>query len=209
MEPPDFPPNSDVSRRVESKGLERITTSDATRKRKSLRRQFSEVFVAGDVKTATHYVIFDVVLPAAKDLLVDAISSGFEKLIFGEGRRRYRGMTTPQSGPYGHINYSRYSMASPETRMTSAERVLSRQARARHDFDEIILDSRTEAEEVIDRLFDLVGSYGSATVADLYELVGLASTHIDHKWGWTDLQGAGVDRIRHGYLLDLPEPEPL
>lgn len=209
MEPPDFPPNSDVSRRVESKGLERITTGDATRKRKSLRRQFSEVFVAGDVKTATHYVIFDVVLPAAKDLLVDAISSGFEKLIFGEGRRRYRGMTTPQSGPYGHINYSRYSMASPETRMTSAERVLSRQARARHDFDEIILDSRTEAEEVIDRLFDLVGSYGSATVADLYELVGLASTHIDHKWGWTDLQGAGVDRIRHGYLLDLPEPEPL
>jgi len=40
-------------------------------------------------------------------------------------------------------------------------------------------------------------------------LVGLAATHTDNKWGWTDLSGAGVSRIRGGYLLDLPEPEPL
>jgi hypothetical protein len=87
--------------------------------------------------------------------------------------------------------------------------VMSRQARARHDFDEIVLESRTEAEEVIDRLFDLVSRYESATVADLYELVGLASSHTDHKWGWTDLRGAGVSRVRGGYLLDLPDPHPL
>jgi len=42
-----------------------------------------------------------------------------------------------------------------------------------------------------------------------YELVGLDSTHTDHKWGWEELTGAGVSRIRGGYLLDLPEPEPL
>ena len=69
--------------------------------------------------------------------------------------------------------------------------------------------NRAEAEEVIDRLFELVSIYESATVADLYELVGLSSTHTDHKWGWTDLMGAGVSRIRGGYLLDLPDPEPL
>jgi hypothetical protein len=78
-----------------------------------------------------------------------------------------------------------------------------------HDFDEIVLSSRREAEDVIDRLFDLVGQYGSATVSDLYELVGLPSTHTDNKWGWEDARGAGVTRVRNGYLLDLPEPEPL
>jgi hypothetical protein len=72
-----------------------------------------------------------------------------------------------------------------------------------------VLDQRAEAEEVIDRLFDVVSRYGSASVADLYELVGLDSTHTDHKWGWEELTGAGVSRIRGGYLLDLPEPEPL
>lgn len=71
------------------------------------------------------------------------------------------------------------------------------------------MDERAEAEEVIDRMFELVSRYGSVSVADMYELVGLASTHTDNKWGWTDLSGAGVSRIRGGYLLDLPEPEPL
>ena len=86
---------------------------------------------------------------------------------------------------------------------------MSRQSRARHNFDEIVLDERVEAEEVIDRLFDLVSRYEAATVADLYELVGLSSTHTDNKWGWIDLTGAGVTRVRGGYLLDLPEPESL
>lgn len=86
---------------------------------------------------------------------------------------------------------------------------MSRQARSRHDFDEVVLTSRTEAEEVIDRLFEVVSRYGTATVADLYELVGITGTHTDNKWGWTDLRGAGVSRVRGGYLLDLPEPQPL
>jgi hypothetical protein len=93
-------------------------------------------------------------------------------------------------------------------RQSGPHRAISRQARSRHNFDEIVLDQRAEAEEVIDRLFDVVNRYESATVADLYELVGLSSTHTDNNWGWTDLTGAGVSRIRGGYLLDLPEPEP-
>jgi hypothetical protein len=86
---------------------------------------------------------------------------------------------------------------------------MSRRARARHDFDEIVLETRGEADEVIDQLYEIVSRYDSATVADLYELVGLASTHTDNKWGWTDLRGAGVTRVRSGYLLDIPEPRPL
>ena len=86
---------------------------------------------------------------------------------------------------------------------------MSRRARASHDFDEIILASRVEAEEVIDRLFDLVSRYESATVADLYEMVGVTGNFTDDKWGWTNIRGAGVTRVRNGFLLDLPRPEPL
>lgn len=210
METPDFPPNSEVSKKGRDKGLERITEGTVTRKRKSLRKQFLEVFVAGDAKSASRYAIFDIVLPAAKDMVVEVGQGFLEKLVYGDSRRRYRGMTHPQSGPLGYVNYNKpYSPIGGEHRILAADRVLSRQARARHDFDDIVLDSRTEAEEVIDRLFDLVSRYESATVADLYELVGLSSSHVDHKWGWTDLRGSGVSRIRDGYLLDLPDPEPL
>lgn len=206
MENPEFPPNSETSKNrvIEDKNIEQVTSSKARRKKRSLRKQFSETFVAGDAKSAVRYVIFDVLLPAAKDMVVEAGSQGIEKLIFGDSRRR--GARSPQAGSTGYISYNRLSMGD---RPGPPQRVMSRQARARHNFDEIVLDKRSEAEEVIDRLFDLVSRYDQATVADLYELVGLSATHTDHKWGWTDLMGAGVARIRGGYLLDLPDPEPI
>ena len=209
--PADFPPNSEASKRqVEAeKDITRVTSSEPVRRRRSLGKQFKEVFIAGDARSAVRFAVMDVVLPMARDLVFEAVSEGFQKLIFGESRR-YRGVTRPQAGEYGYVAYNRYSSTSaPPSRLTSPQRALSRQARARHDFDEIVLDSRVEAEQVIDELFEVVSRYESASVADLYQLVGLATAHTDHKWGWTDLHGAGVSRVRGGFLLDLPDPEPL
>lgn len=207
MERPEFPPNSEVSKRQQEKNIERVTTGEARRKRPSLRKQFRDTFVSGTIKGSLQFVVLDVLLPAAKDMVVEAVAEGAHKLFFGEGRR-YRGRSSPPpSGPYGHVNYTQY--AGPSATRPSSQRAMSRRARAAQDFDEIVLDSRTEAEEVIDRLYDLVGKYDIATVADLYELVGLPSGHTDYKWGWADLHGAGVSRIRDGYLLDLPDPIPL
>jgi len=211
MEPSEFPSNSEASKRrkLEDKNITQVVSGGAARRKKPLRKRFSETFVAGDAKSALQYVVMDVLLPAAKDMIVEAGSQGIEKLIFGDSRRR-RGSTPPMSGPTGYVNYNRspYTMGGSR-QSSSSQRAMSREARSRHNFDEIVLDDRSEAEDVIDRLFDLVSRYESASVADLYELVGLASTHTDHKWGWEDLAGAGVSRIRGGYLLDLPEPEPL
>jgi hypothetical protein len=206
MENSEFPSNSEKSKKgvPDGKNISPVVSSGASKRKKSLRKQFKETFVAGDARTAIRYVLFDVLLPAAKDTVVEAGSQGIEKLIFGDSRRR--GSTRPQTGPYGNIDYRRYSSGS---RFSGPERAISRESRARHNFDEVVLDERAEAEEVIDRLFDLVSRYEAATVADLYELVGLSSTHIDNKWGWTDLTGAGVTRVRGGYLLDLPDPESL
>jgi hypothetical protein len=208
MEIPDYPPNSEASKRraqEETKNIKRVTTEDPVRRRKPLRKQFSETFIAGDLKSTSQYVMFDVLVPAAKDLIVETFERGLEKLFFGDSRRR-GGITPPQSGPTGVVSYNRYAM---QSRQTGPQRTMSRMARSRHDFDEVVLQSRTEAEEVIDRLFEVVSRYGSASVADLYELVGISGTHVDNKWGWTDLRGAGVSRVRGGYLLDLPEPQPL
>jgi hypothetical protein len=203
----DFPPNSDASK-TEPRGekkIERVTTSEARRRKKPLRRQFSETFMAGDPRAAMQYVLFDVMLPAAKDMIVDAGSSYIEKLIFGDKRRR-GGSTVPQSGPMGYVSYHTKALTQGPPQ---PPRALSNRARARHDFDEIVLTSRAEAENVIDSLFDIMSQYERVHVADLYALVGFTSAHTDYKWGWLDLAGAGVSRVREGYLLDLPKPQPL
>ena len=46
-------------------------------------------------------------------------------------------------------------------------------------------------------------------MSDLYELLGIPGKYTDDNWGWTDIRGAQVRRIRNGYMLDIPDPEYL
>lgn len=88
--------------------------------------------------------------------------------------------------------------------------MLSNRSRMRHDFGDILIDSRREADEVIEMLYEILSRNESVSIADLYALTNIAPTHVDHKWGWTSLQGAKAARQRDGrFLLDLPEPVAL
>lgn len=203
-----FPPNSKKAetRAAEPKKIERVTSVNAVRRRKPLGTRFSHVFFGGDARGALEYTFTHVLIPQAQEMFLDAWTSVMEKRIYGDSRpKRYRG-AAPTSGPGGYVAYNVKPQRGDDR--PPMGKMLSRGSRARHDFGDIIINSRQEAEEVIDRLYDLVDKYDNASVADLYELTGLESTHTDFKWGWTDLRGARVGRTRQGgYILELPEPE--
>jgi hypothetical protein len=192
------------------KKVEKVTQSEVVRRKKPIGKKVSETFIGGDARSVWAFVAIDVLIPAAKDMIADAVSQGVERMIYGDARSTSRRSgRRPADGPY--VSYNRISKAQnrgvgPDPR---GHHQLSRRARASHDFDEIILATRVEAEEVLERLYDLVSKYETATVADLYDLVGITGSYTDDKWGWFELRGAGVTRIRNGYLLDLPKPEPL
>lgn len=201
-----FPPNSRKAEpRVEPKNLERVTSATAVRRKQPLGRKFAHIFFGGDARTAAEYMVASVLIPAAKEAIVEAASSGFEKLVYGDARPK-RGMRGgPPSGPLGYVSYNQRG---PVTKPQEPQGRLPRRTRARHDFDDIVINSRQEAEEVLERMYDALSKYDSVSVADLYELTGLKADHTDYKWGWRGLQGAQVARVRGGgYLLDLPEPE--
>jgi hypothetical protein len=100
-------------------------------------------------------------------------------------------------------------VSTPAGRPDAAVNVLSKQARATHDFNEVVIPDRGQAEQVLDTLVDVVSTYGVATVYDLYELLGITGDFPDQKWGWDDLRASRVDRVRDGYLLNLPRPKPV
>jgi len=79
---------------------------------------------------------------------------------------------------------------------------------ASHNFDEIIIESRPEAEMVLETLLDAAETYETATVADLYSLVGMTPSFVDNQWGWerADISTNAIRRVPQGYLLDLPKP---
>lgn len=204
----NFPPNSQKSKQPEpqEKDIKQVVSEPASRRKKGIGRQFRETFIGGDGKTAGRFMFFEVLVPSIKEAIVEAGREGLERLVFGDGRG-HKHSRTP--GGLGRVQYDQHFKNALGADPREKSRAMSQRARARHDFDEIVLSSLAEGNEVIDTLEEAVSRYGEVSVADLYTMVGIRSTHADHKWGWTDLRGASVARYRGNYLLDLPDPEPL
>ncbi len=71
----EFPPNS-LKSKVEPKQekiVERVTSEDPTRRKKPVSKQFSETFMGGNFRNAIQYMFISVLIPAAKDTIVDAV----------------------------------------------------------------------------------------------------------------------------------------
>lgn len=198
--------------RLEPEKPERIVEGKVITRKRPWQKKMVEVFFPERIDDVGEYILWEVLIPAIRDSMWEVASSGVDRF-FGAGSDRQtrsrRPSTRGNRGGYSsHTNYNRMS-EEPRTNLPHRGR-MSREARIKHDFDEIILESRAEAEEVIDNMFDWVEKYNAITVAHLYEMIGETGDYTDDKWGWTDIRGAGITRVRGGgYLLDLPKPEPL
>lgn len=106
----EFPPNSHKSRRQpdEPQKLERVTSVAAERRKRGLGRKFRETFIGGSARTAAEYTMLEVVVPAIKDTMAEALSSGIEKLIYGDSRPR-RGSPPSSYSTVGRVNYQQMS----------------------------------------------------------------------------------------------------
>lgn len=164
--------------------------------------------VAGDVQNIGDYILVDVLVPAAKNLIRDIIVGGTDRALYGTSVNR--GGVGPAFGLRGDVGgirtkYDKMATGGPG----EPRRVMSRESQARHDFDEVTLSSREEAYLVVEELINRCVRYGAASVSDLYDMLGVTGSFMDRKWGWTDLSTANVRQHRGGWVLDLPRPEPL
>ena len=89
------------------------------------------------------------------------------------------------------------------------DRESSNRTRTGYEYDDIILDNRGEAEDVLSRMDELIDTYGVVSVADFYDLVGITGNYTDNKYGWSDIRNASVVRVREGYMIKLPKALPL
>lgn len=202
----DYSSNSDKSKEPRpEKNLEKVVTGEVVEKEIGLGRKFKNVFFGGDARQSARYVAGDVLLPAVRNLIVDMVTMGIERVVYGEGARR-RGRTTPITS---RVQYNAYSgMRDPrESRVNLPGQPPRVSARAQ-DRD-LILERREDAEMVLEQLIAIIDQYEVASVSDLNELIGKPSSHIDQKWGWTSLGHVSIRQVREGYHLDLPAAEEI
>lgn len=185
---------------AEERRPQKIITSEVTTKEKSATKKFAEKFFEDEVSNVKTYILWDVIIPAIKNVISDIVENSVDMMLYGRTRNRSQrgpsaGNTTMVGGLSGYTGYGTFS---------SRQTGISQRNRDNYDLDEFVFQSRADAEMVLDTLKEIVSKYKAASVADLCDLIGRSSQYTDVKYGWTDLRGADVQRVREGYVLIMP-----
>ena len=200
----DYKPNSNRYKKEQSnalaerKKIEKVVTGKVKTKKKSEISKLKDTFISEDVSNVKSYIVMDVLIPAAKKAISDIVRDGIDMILYGDTHNG-RG-----SSGASYVSYRSYS--DRDRRDTRRE---SSRTRVGYDYDDIILESRAEAEEVLRRMDELIETYRIVSVADLYDLVGKSCNYTDNKYGWTNIRNAEPVRVRDGYLLKMPKAGPI
>lgn len=190
---------------VPEKKIEKVIEGGAVQRKKPLGRRIAENFTGADAQSVGQYVLFEVVLPQIKDLIYDVGASALQRALFGErgGSKSYSSASRK-----GHVAYNTIASAAVSKVSQNAKPAAS----ASNEFGEIIVETRGEAQEVMDKIGNLIETYGMASVSDLKAAVGLTGSFTDESFGWMAMGGTDVRRVggqQPGFLLIFPRPEQL
>ena len=190
----EYKPNSNKYKSEQRKKQEKIVQGKVRRKKKSEVSKLKDIFISEDVEDIKSYIIMDVIVPTIKNTILNTVSM----CLFGDTAKRSKNHNTVSY----NLDYSSVIRSERPNRRHST--------RDQYDFDDIIFDSRGEAEDVLDHMEDVMAAYnGVVTVADFYDFAGVTGTWTDNNYGWTNLSRATVRRTRDGYIIDLPKVIPV
>lgn len=197
----EFKSNSDKARQepLPEKKVEAVITGKAKTRKKGEMQKFADVFIAEDANNVKSYILMEVIIPAVKKAISDIVTTGIDMMLYGEaGRSR-------KNGPASKVSYRNYY-----ERDNERVRAGSGVSRRSLDYDNVVFDTRGDAEAVLDAMNDIISQYGTVSVSDFYDLARVPNDNFTmNKYGWTNIGGATAVRIRDGYVLKLPRAIPL
>lgn len=201
----DYPSNSKAKQKkeetVERREVKKVVSTPAKTKTNGARK-FVDMFIAEDMPTVKEHILNDVVIPNVKDLISEIIKDALDMFMWGStsGSRKGRKSYISDS-----VSYSRFFDKHDRPSSTQDRRTGS------YYYDDVIVGSKGEADDVLTRMDEIIESYGYVRIADLYELVGISSDNYMHnKYGWTSIRTAEIQRVRGGgYLIKMPKAMPI
>lgn len=186
--------------------MEKVISGKVVTRKAPWYKRAASSMIADDAQSIGDFILVDVLVPAMKNLIMDIVSGGTNRALYGS-RGRARGVGI--SGGARERDDARYRTRYDRMGEGEPRRMLSREDRATHNFDDIFLTDRQEAIDVVNALIMRVEEFGSASVSDLYDALGTSGSYADLRHGWTNLMSADVRQSRGGWQLVLPAPKPL
>ncbi len=184
---------------VPEKKVDGVISGSAKIQKKNEVQKLADVFITEDVSNVKSYIFTEVLVPAIKKAISDVVTNGIDMILYGESGRARKNNT----------NGSKVSYRNFYERDNNSHRERSSSPKG-FDYDNLLFETRGEAESVLDAMFDIIGQYGVVSVADLYDLANVSNDNFSaNKYGWQDIRGCKATRVRDGYILKLPRALPI
>ena len=181
------------------KKIEKVISGTAKTKPKSGLTKLADVFISEDVASVKSYILMDVLIPTIKKALCDIITDGAHMIFYGEAGSR-------KSNSVGSkVSYRNYY----DKATTRDSRPVGARTGSVYNYDDILFDTRGDAEAVLTLLDEQIDSYGIVSVADLFDASGVTPDTVAYKYGWTNIRNAQVMRVRDGFVIKMPRAMPI
>lgn len=198
----NYKPNSYLAKskeleNAEEKKVEKVVKNKVVVKKKNGFMKFAGSVIQEDAHSVGQYIFQEVLIPSLKKAIQDIVTNGIDMLLYGETGRSKR-------LPGSRVSYNSIYDSRPARRANVSYGT-------GYDYDDVIIESRQDAENILANMSDIIDRYRVVSVLDFYDLAGVTSNHnhTDNKYGWTDVKGASVVRVRDGYVIKLPRALPI
>ena len=175
--------------------------------KKSFGRRFIETLGLSDGRTVGDYLMWDVIVPAGKDLVNSIVTNGMSVLLYGNAKPR----NIERSHGTSRVSYGRYY--EDRNAPVRSQPSYSYNSRAAMDFGDITFRTRNEAEMVLSEMVECIDMYKFVRVSDFLTLSNVSETDIhftDHNLGWDALGSVEVVPVQTAsgtrWSLTLPRP---
>ena len=170
---------------AEKPKAQKIVSGQAKLKKKG----FFDFLVSEDASSVKSYLLSDVLVPNIKRLIQELVTSGINQLLYGNDYK-----PSKSSNNTSRVSYNSFSNQT----VNQPKRLKG------NDIIEIEVDTYTDSQNVIYQLQALVDQYNQATIADLYDLVGIDGDFTDNNYGWKDLTRVSVIPYGRKFIIRMP-----
>lgn len=192
MEQKKHTPNSHkYKENLKNKKTEKVTKGKVTKKK--TKTKFLDLFMPEDMTSIKDFLIDDILIPSVKKIISDSV----DMFLYGG---------SSDHGRSSHIS-DRISYRSFYDKRDDRGRKKSR--RGTYNYEDPILESRRDAEHVLERLDEIIDQYDVVSVLDLYDLCGLETNPTDDDYGWTNIRNAKIVREKNGFMIKMPKLLPI
>ena len=188
MDIENLPNNSNNFKDEKSKKVEPVVSNPVKLKKQSV--------ITTRLKSSGNEMV-DILWHSLKKTILEMIKRGADTFFDEPDNSRQ----SRDSKPYDYVSYKDRYRDSYEDRSERSYRI--------SDPNDIIFQSKREAEDVLEKLDETIEVYGWASIGDVFDMCRLRSdNNTNFRYGWKNLKVARVVEYNDGYGIKFPKALP-